>query len=104
MLTSHSRCHGMKPKEPWTYDASVMDKFREIVELKYRLMPYVYAQAKDSSNAACRCFGRYLWSSPTTRSWLVDDEYLLGSSLLVAPLLHEGAPVAGRVSAAWNVD
>ena len=49
MLTSHSRCHGIAPKEPWHYGQEFMDDFRAIDELKYQLMPYVYAQAKDSS-------------------------------------------------------
>ncbi len=49
MLSSHSRCHGEAPKEPWNYGTNFMDEFRTIDELKYRLMPYVYAQAKDSS-------------------------------------------------------
>src|SRR5262245_29062004 len=49
MLTSHSRCHGIAPKEPWNYGEAFMNEFRRIDELKYQLMPYVYAQAKDSS-------------------------------------------------------
>ena len=47
MLTSHSRCHGAPPREPWEYGQEFMDDFRRADELKYRLMPYVYAQAKD---------------------------------------------------------
>ena len=92
MMTSHSRCHGQKPKEPWTYDAAVMDKFRLIDEMKYRLMPYVYAQAKDSSERGLPMLRALFIEFPDDPgSWRVDDEYLFGSSILVAPLLHEGA-------------
>ena len=92
MMSSHSRCHGQKPKEPWTYDAATMDKFRSIVELKYRLMPYVYAQAKDSAERGLPMLRALFIEFPDDLgSWLVDDEYLYGSSILVAPLLHEGA-------------
>lgn len=92
MMTSHSRCHGQKPKEPWTYDAATMDKFRRIVELKYRLMPYVYAQAKDSSLRGLPMVRALFIEYPDDPgSWLVDDEYLYGSSILVAPLFHQGA-------------
>lgn len=91
MLTSHSRCHGMKPKEPWTYDPAVMDQFRSIVELKYRLMPYVYAQSKASAEAGLPMLRALFIEFPDDPgSWLVDDEYLFGASILVAPLLHEG--------------
>jgi len=92
MMTSHSRCHGQKPKEPWTYDAAVMDEFRLIDEMKYRLMPYVYAQAKDSSEKGLPMLRALFIEFPEdSGSWRVDDEYLFGASILVAPLLHEGA-------------
>lgn len=91
VLTSHSRCHGVAPKEPWEYSPKVMDAFRRTVELKYRLMPYVYAQAKDSSERGLPMLRALFFEYPDDPgSWLVDDEYLFGSSLLVAPLMHEG--------------
>jgi alpha-D-xyloside xylohydrolase len=92
MLTSHSRCHGTAPKEPWNYSAAFMNDFRAIDELKYRLMPYVYAQAKDSSERGLPMLRALFIEYPgDPGSWLVDDEYLFGSSLLVAPLLQENA-------------
>ncbi len=47
MLTSHTRCHGISPREPWEFGETFENDFRRIDDLKYRLMPYVYAQAKD---------------------------------------------------------
>jgi alpha-D-xyloside xylohydrolase len=90
MLSSHSRCHGIAPKEPWLYGDEFMDKFRTIDELKYKLMPYIYAQAKDSSEHGLPMVRALFIEFPDDPgSWLVDDEYLYGSSMLVAPLLHE---------------
>jgi alpha-D-xyloside xylohydrolase len=90
MLSSHSRCHGEAPKEPWNYGPAFMDEFRTIDDLKYRLMPYVYAQAKDSSDRGLPMVRALFIEYPDDPgSWLVDDEYLFGSSLLVAPLMHE---------------
>ncbi|HEY1787560.1 MAG TPA: TIM-barrel domain-containing protein [Verrucomicrobiae bacterium] len=92
MLSSHSRCHGEAPKEPWNYGNAFMDKFRAIDEMKYRLMPYVYAQAKDSSEHGLPMVRALFVEFPDDPgSWLVDDEYLFGSSVLVAPLMHENA-------------
>lgn len=89
MLTSHSRCHGSPPKEPWPYGEKFTDEFRRTVELKYRLMPYVYAQAKDSADRGLPMLRALLFEFPDDASaWTVDDEYLFGSSLLVAPLLE----------------
>jgi alpha-D-xyloside xylohydrolase len=92
MLSSHSRCHGIAPKEPWNYGSAFEDKFRAIDELKYRLMPYVYAQAKDCSDHGLPMVRALFIEYPDDPgSWLVDDEYLFGSSILVAPLMHENA-------------
>ena len=68
-----------------------MDKFRTIDELKYRLMPYVYAQAKDSSEHGLPMVRALFVEFPDDPgSWKVDDEYLYGSQMLVAPLMHNG--------------
>jgi len=92
MLSSHSRCHGIAPKEPWNYGSAFLDDFRRIDELKYRLMPYVYAQAKDSSEHGLPMLRALFIEFPNDPgSWLVEDEYLFGSSILVAPLFHENA-------------
>ena len=90
VLTSHTRCHGTSPKEPWEYGQAVMDQFRTIVELKYRLMPYVYAQAEDSSERGLPMLRALFVEFPDDPgSWQMDDEYLFGSGVLVAPLLEE---------------
>jgi alpha-D-xyloside xylohydrolase len=95
MLCSHSRCHGQPPREPWEFGAEFTDVFRRVVELKYRLMPYVYAQAAACSQAGLPMVRALFVESPDDPgSWLVDDEYLFGADLLVAPLLEHG--VNGR--------
>jgi len=91
MLSSHSRCHGIAPKEPWLYGQEFMDKFRTIDEMKYKLLPYIYAQAKDSSDHGLPVVRALFVEFPNDPgSWNVDDEYLYGSQILVAPLLHAG--------------
>jgi alpha-D-xyloside xylohydrolase len=95
MLTSHSRCHGTPPKEPWEYGTAFMDDFRRADEMKYRLMPYIYAQSKDSSERGLPMVRTLFIEYPgDPGSWLVDDEYLFGSDILVAPLMEAGT--AGR--------
>ena len=95
MLTSHSRCHGTPPKEPWEYGEEFMNDFRLTVEMKYKLMPYVYAQAKDCTERGLPMVRALFVEFPDDAgSWLVEDEYLFGSDILVAPLMH--ADTAGR--------
>jgi alpha-D-xyloside xylohydrolase len=87
VLTSHTRCHGAPPREPWEYGQEFENDFRRIVELKYRLMPYIYAQAKLASENGHPMLRTLFFEFPTDpTSWLIEDEYLFGSDLLVAPL------------------
>ena len=89
MLTSHSRCHGAPPKEPWEYGEDFMNDFRRAVEMKYKLMPYIYAQAKYCSEHGLPMVRALFIEYPDDPgSWLVEDEYLFGSDILVAPLMH----------------
>ena len=91
MLTSHSRAHGTPPKEPWEYGQSFTEAFRRAAEMKYRLMPYVYAQAKDSSDRGLPMLRALFVEYPEDPgSWTVEDEYLFGSDILVAPLFEAG--------------
>jgi alpha-D-xyloside xylohydrolase len=91
MLTSHTRCHGVSPREPWEFGDSFMDAFRRADDMKYQLMPYVYAQAKNCSEKGLPMLRALLIEYPDDPgSWLVDDQYLFGSDILVAPLLEAG--------------
>jgi len=90
MLTSHSRCHGAPPKEPWEYSPAFLDLFRRTDEMKYRLMPYIYAQAKYASQHGLPMVRALFIEYPNDPgAWQVDNEYLFGSDILVAPLLEE---------------
>lgn len=91
-LTSHTRAHGAPLTEPWLYDSKrVQDVFRKSAEMKYRLMPYVYAQAKECTEKGLPMLRALFVEFPDDPgAWKVDDEYLFGSQILVAPLLESG--------------
>jgi len=95
-LTSHTRAHGAPPTELWLYDSKrVQDVFRKSAEMKYRLMPYVYAQAKECTEKGLPMLRALFVEFPDDPgAWRVDDEYLFGSQILVAPLLESG--ITGR--------
>ena len=90
-LSSHTRAHGAPPTEPWLISESFTDAFRACAEMKYKLMPYVYAQAKDCSERGLPMVRALLVEFPEDPgAWLVEDEYMFGSQMLVAPLLESG--------------
>ena len=90
-LSSHTRAHGAPPTEPWLISESFTEAFRDCAEMKYRLMPYVYAQAKDCSERGLPMVRALLVEFPDDPgAWLVEDEYMFGSQMLVAPLMESG--------------
>ena len=90
-LSSHTRAHGAPPTEPWLISESFTQAFRECAEMKYKLMPYVYAQAKDCSERGLPMVRALLVEFPDDKgAWLVEDEYMFGSQMLVAPLMESG--------------
>ncbi len=90
-LSSHTRAHGAPPTEPWLISESFTKAFRQAAEMKYKLMPYVYAQAKDCTERGLPMVRALLVEFPDDPgAWLVEDEYMFGSQILVAPLLESG--------------
>ena len=88
-LSSHTRAHGAPPTEPWLISESFTKAFRECAEMKYKLMPYVYAQAKDCSERGLPMVRALLVEFPQDPgAWLVEDAYMFGSQILVAPLME----------------
>jgi alpha-D-xyloside xylohydrolase len=90
MLTSHVRSHGAPPTEPWEYGKSFMDAFRKAANMRYQLMPYIYAQAKKCTETGLPMMRALFIEYPDDPgSWLIDNEYFFGSDILVAPLFEE---------------
>lgn len=91
-LSSHTRAHGAPPTEPWLISESFTEAFRDCAEMKYKLMPYVYAQAKDCSERGLPMVRALFVEFPQDKgAWYVEDEYMYGSQMLVAPLVESSS-------------
>jgi alpha-D-xyloside xylohydrolase len=89
LLSSHTRTHGQAPKEPWEYGEDFQDYFRKAVEMKYKLMPYIYTQSRIASEKGLPVLRALLIEFPDDPgAWLIDDQYMLGSDILVAPFFE----------------
>lgn len=90
VFSSHTRLHGVPPKEPWEYSDAFLDVFRKTVEMRYRLMPYIYAQAAASAERGHPLVRPLFFEFPDDpASWLIEDAYMFGSDMLVAPLFDD---------------
>ncbi|MBM6594376.1 glycoside hydrolase family 31 protein [Microvirga pudoricolor] len=76
---------------PWMHE-SVIPQVREVITLRYRLMPYLYTQMWRASRANEPVVRPLFYDFPGDASALnVQDSYMLGPDILVAPVLDEGA-------------
>ncbi|MEP6732002.1 MAG: TIM-barrel domain-containing protein [bacterium] len=92
VLTSHTRTHGAPPREPWEYDPAMVTDFQNALGLKYSLMPYIYSQAHVASSRGWPMLRTLFFEYPSDpTSWLVEDEYMFGANLLVAPMFEDAA-------------
>ena len=89
------RAHGgfLHPvREPWRFDEETVTIYRRLAEDHTRLFPYLYSWAVLASRTGEPIVRHpsLLW--PGEEVWYgVEDEYLLGDALLVAPVVEQGA-------------
>jgi alpha-glucosidase len=77
-----------KTQEPWQFGPDILERVRDVLHTRYRLLPYLY-----------QCFFQnHLTGDPILRPLLyefeerelenLDDQYLVGASLMAAPVVH----------------
>ena len=87
-FSSHSRAHGEPPREPWKVGKTAEAVYRQYMELRYRLLPYIYSQGVECVNQGLpmlRALVIDFQDDPTAA--FIDDQYLFGDSFLVAPIM-----------------
>lgn len=79
-------------KEPWVYGEVYEAINKQAIELRYQLLPYIYNEMQKASNTGIPAMRPLFLEFPhDQRVASIDDEFLFGSDLLVAPILWEGA-------------
>lgn len=95
LLSSHSRLHGSTSyRVPWAYDEEASDVVRFFTKLKCRLMPYLWAAAVEAHRDGVPTMRAMTLEFPDDPACdTLDRQYLLGPSLLVAPVFTEDGGV-----------
>ncbi len=91
LLSSHSRLHGSHSyRIPWAYDDEAVDVVRTFTKLKAKLMPYIYKAAVEASTTGIPTMRSMVLEFTEDRNThTLDKQYMLGDSLLVAPIFNE---------------
>ncbi|MDR3692515.1 MAG: alpha-xylosidase [Fimbriimonas sp.] len=95
LLSTHSRLHGSSSyRVPWVYDTEAVDVLRFFTQLKCRLMPYLFRQAIETSRTGVPMMQAMMLAFPHDPGCdTLDRQYMLGDSLLVAPVLSSDGSV-----------
>ena len=95
LLSSHSRLHGSSSyRVPWLFDEESCDVVRKFTRLKYRLMPYLYGAAVEAHEHGTPMMRPMMLEFPDDPACdTLDRQYMMGESLLVAPVFHADSHV-----------
>jgi alpha-D-xyloside xylohydrolase len=95
LMSSHSRLHGSSSyRVPWNYDEEACDVLRLFTKLKCRLMPYLFSKAVEAHEQGVPVMRSMIVEFPADpASTTLERQYMLGDSLLVAPVFSEDGVV-----------
>jgi alpha-D-xyloside xylohydrolase len=82
------RIHGFQSEtEPWHYSQQVQDNMRKMLNLRYRLLPYIYSEAwQITKNGATMMRPLVMDFQKDTLALNQDFEFLFGKAILVSPI------------------
>jgi len=75
-------------REPWKFEAPAEEVARNFIQMRYRLLPVLYAAARknyDTGEPICR---RLDLDYPDFTETARNDQYLIGNNILVAPVIN----------------
>jgi alpha-D-xyloside xylohydrolase len=92
------RIHGYQTEtEPWKYGDTVEANMRSMLNLRYRLMPYIYSEAWQVSKKGSTIMRPLVMDFKNDATAIAQAyEYMFGKSFLVAPITEAGVNE-------WNV-
>lgn len=88
---NHSAIH-QRDQYPWSFGDAVEGITRDALKLRYRLMPYLYSAFVEAATSGAPVQRPLVFDFQYDRAVVdLDDQYLFGPHLLVAPVLAAGA-------------
>jgi len=87
-----ARAHGVdyQPQEPWGYGTEAEEICTKFIELRYRLLPYIYTMAYENHTTGMPLARPLFFNSSATDLYDHGTSYMWGDALLVSPVVTEG--------------
>jgi len=79
------------PNEVWSFGEEAYEIIKELLFMRERLHPYIMAQMKEAHEKGTPPMRPLFYDFPDDKkSWYIEDEFMFGTDILVAPILYEG--------------
>lgn len=88
------RVHGGldEKRQPWVYGPVAEAAARHVLDLRYKLLPYIYSYGRLNTEGEVGLVRPLFWEFPADHNAArQEDEWMFGDALLVAPVLAKGA-------------
>ncbi|MBA4313391.1 MAG: hypothetical protein C0417_12275 [Chlorobiaceae bacterium] len=91
LMRTHTEINS-KDQEPWSYGSELESINKKSIELRYKLLPYIYTQFYKASIDGTPIMRPIFFDYPNDiETYWSEKEFLFGDAFLVAPVLWEGA-------------
>ena len=83
---------GSYDQEPWVYGEPYMSMMKKYINLRYKLLPYIYTAFYEASITGAPIIRPLLYEYQNDENtYTLEDEFLVGKDILVAPVVEKGA-------------
>ncbi len=84
------RCHGRTPREPWNYGDKAVPNYKYYTWVRENLLNYIYNAAVRAHETGIPMMRSMAIAFPEQVALAgIDDQYMFGRDLLVAPVVNE---------------
>ncbi|WP_297421958.1 glycoside hydrolase family 31 protein [Clostridium sp.] len=91
LFRNHSAM-GTRDQEPWAFDEITEEINRKYIKLRYKLLPYIYNSMWNASKNGAPLIRPLIFNYQNDKkTYEVNDEFLCGENILVAPVVEQGA-------------
>jgi len=91
-LMREHNCRGEYDQEPWVHGDPYKSIIRKYINMRYRLLPYLYTYFYMASKSGSPIMRPLIYEyQQDSNTFTIDDEFLIGPDILVAPIIKEGS-------------
>lgn len=89
--TGGATCRSGAANEVWSYGNEVYEICKKYIDIREKLRPYVRGLMEKAHQSGTPVIRTLFYEFPDDeKSWSIDDEYMFGDKILVAPVLYSG--------------